>query len=122
MNKKIETKKPQEKTASIAKRKISAWEKLNIRLSAKEKVLFIKYLHVLLKSGLSLNDALDVLLSQSTGPLKKILERLVREVESGRTLASGLSYYPHIFSDVFVNLVQAGKKSGPLEKNFESLP
>ncbi|EKD47530.1 MAG: hypothetical protein ACD_66C00019G0004 [uncultured bacterium] len=121
MNKKIETKKPQEKTASIAKRKISAWEKLNIRLSAKEKVLFIKYLHVLLKSGLSLNDALDVLLSQSTGPLKKILERLVREVESGRTLASGLSYYPHIFSDVFVNLVQAGENSGTLEKNLEYL-
>jgi len=121
MNKKIETKKPLEKTASIAKRKISVWEKLNIRLSAKEKVLFIKYLHVLLKSGLSLDDALDVLLSQSTGPLKKILERLVREVESGRTLASGLSYYPHIFSDVFVNLVQAGENSGTLEKNLEYL-
>lgn len=109
------------KTSLVTQRKISFFEKLNIRLSAKEKVLFIKYLHVLLKSGLSLDDSLDVLLSQSTGPLKKILERLVKEVQSGKTLANGLAYYPHIFSEVFINLIQAGENSGTLEKNLEYL-
>lgn len=121
MNKTEKNTKAVTKTASIATRKISLFEKLNVRLSAKEKVLFIKYLHVLLKSGLSLDDSLDVLLSQSTGPLKKILERLVKEVQSGRTLANGLSYYPHIFSQVFINLIQAGENSGTLEKNLEYL-
>ncbi|MBU4315361.1 type II secretion system F family protein [Patescibacteria group bacterium] len=121
MNKTTKTVNNSLKTASIAKRKISTWEKLNVRLSSKEKVLFIKYLHVLLKSGLSLDDSLDVLSSQSTGPMKKIVDRLVKEVQSGRTLASGLSYYPHIFSDVFINLIQAGENSGTLEKNLEYL-
>jgi type II secretory pathway component PulF len=109
------------KTKIEDKPKISFWQKINIRLSEKEKVMFIKYLSVLLESGLSLDDSLDVLLSQSSGPLKKILETIVGEVRSGKTLASGLNHYSYIFSDVFRNLIEAGENSGTLQKNLAYL-
>src|SRR3990167_2528848 len=101
--------------------KIPLMTRLNIRLSHTEKMLFTKYFAVLLKSGVAIDEAIDILLQQSKGPLKKILETLKSVVEQGKTLAEGLSRYSHVFSPVFVNLVRAGEASGTLQKNLDHL-
>jgi len=82
-----------------------------VRLSLSERLLFTKYLAVLLNSGLPIDEALDILVQQSSGSLKEILTTLKNAVRSGNTLASGLGSYPHIFSSVYVNLVSAGEAS-----------
>ncbi|KKW30495.1 MAG: Type IV pilin [Candidatus Uhrbacteria bacterium GW2011_GWD2_52_7] len=108
-------------TAAAPKTSVSLMTRLRVRLSLSERLLLTKYLAVLLNSGLPIDDALDILLQQSTGSLKIILGTLKNTVRSGNTLASGLSAYPHIFSSVYVNLVNAGEASGTLQKNFEEL-
>jgi len=108
-------------TAAAPKTSVSLMTRLRVRLSLSERLLLTKYLAVLLNSGLPIDDALDILLQQSTGSLKVILGTLKNTVRSGNTLASGLSAYPHIFSSVYVNLVNAGEASGTLQKNFEEL-
>ncbi|MBU0614273.1 type II secretion system F family protein [Patescibacteria group bacterium] len=100
------------------KKKVSLMTKMNIRLSGKEKVLFAKYLSVLLDSGLPLKEAIDILLEQSKGSLKKIITKLMSEIENGNTLADGLSNFPHIFSHVFISLVRAGEASGTMKANL----
>lgn len=95
--------------------------RLSVRLSHTELLLLTKYLSVLLRSGLPIDDALDILLQQAKGPLKKILTSLKRAVTSGQTLSDGLEAYPHIFSSVYVNLIRAGEGSGTLQENFEQL-
>lgn len=104
-----------------AKRNVSLATRLTVRLSHTEQLLLTKYLSVLLKSGLAIDDALDILLEQSEGPLKKVLATLRESVRTGHTMADGLEAYPHIFSSVYVNLIRAGEASGTLQGNFEQL-
>lgn len=96
-------------------------ERLTVRLSHTEQLLLTKYLSVLLRSGLPIDDAIDLLLQQAKGPLKKVLTSLKASVMSGKTLADGLEEYPHIFSSVYINLIRAGEASGMLQQNFEQL-
>ncbi len=128
MNKEKALKPKKEKAQEIAakvevpeKKKVSLLTKLNVRLGSKEKVLFVKYLSVLLESGLPLDQALDILLNQSKGPLKKILESVSAEIRNGKQLADGLEHYPHIFSEVFINLIRAGENTGTLKENLAYL-
>lgn len=103
------------------KSKVSLLTRLSVRLSHTEQLLLTKYLSVLLQSGLPIDDALDILLEQSNASLKTILTTLRQSVRTGSTLANGLERYPHIFSNVFVNLIRAGEASGNLQKNLEQL-
>ena len=91
------------------------------RLSHVDLLLFTKYLTVLLKSGLPIDDAIDILLQQSKGPLQKILATLKASVRTGKTLADGLEQFPHTFSLVYLNLIRAGEASGTLQGNLAQL-
>ncbi len=104
-----------------SEKRVSFMTRLTVRLSQTEQLLLTKYLSVLLRSGLPIDDALDILLDQAKGSLEKILRALKTAVTSGQTLAEGLEAYPHVFSSVYVNLVRAGEASGTLQENFEQL-
>jgi len=87
-----------------------------------EKVVFTKHLSLMLKAGLTLNDSLKILKNQTTSfQIKKIINSLIKTVEEGQPLSSGLAKYPRVFSDFYVNIVRAGEKSGTLEENLEHL-
>lgn len=91
------------------------------KLSHIELLLFTKYLTVLLKSGLPIDDSLDILLQQSKGPLQKILTTLKAFVRTGKTFSEGLQEFPHTFTPVFINLIRAGESSGTLQGNLDQL-
>ncbi len=86
-----------------------------------ELLLFTKYLSVLLRSGLPIDEALDILLQQSKGPLQKILTTLKSTVRMGKTLSDGLQEFPRTFSPVYLNLIRAGESSGTLQGNLDQL-
>lgn len=97
------------------------WTRVSVNLSHTEQLLLTKYISVLLQSGLPIDDAIEILLDQSKGSLKKILTTLRESVRSGNTLAEGLEKYPHVFSSVYINLVRAGEDSGTLQTNLQRL-
>ncbi len=83
----------------------------SVKLS--EKILFTKYLSGILKAGLSLSRALQVLSRQSKNKyLKKIVEPLSETIDKGGTFSDGLAKYPKVFSALFVSMVRAGEESG----------
>lgn len=84
-------------------------------ISLKEKLFFTKQLQVLLKSGVPLPDALELLVQQSEGRLKTILVSLRDNIKEGKSLAYGLSLYPQTFETIYVQLVRAGEASGQLD-------
>lgn len=108
-------------TANSDQPVVSLWTKLSIRLSEKEKVLFVKYFAVLLDANLSLSQSVEVLREQATGATKKILETASSSISGGHGLADGLAYYPHVFSPIFINLIRAGERSGTLSANLQYL-
>ena len=92
------------------------WKRLFERgISDKELILFTKQLTVLLKSGVPLLDAFELLSEQFTGRMKTIIVQTKDNLKEGRTLADSLANYPKVFSNIYVQLVRAGEATGKLE-------
>lgn len=91
------------------------------RVTVKEKVLFTKQLSVLLKSGVPLVQALELLSEQFDGRMKSIIVSIKDGIKEGKSLAQGLHNYPKVFDNIYVQLVRAGEASGKLEVILERL-
>jgi type II secretory pathway component PulF len=87
----------------------------------KEKILFTKQLSVLLKAGIPLLQAIELLQDQFEGKLHRVLVTLKDGLKEGQSLADGMNQYPHIFENIYVQLVRAGEASGRLEIILERL-
>jgi type II secretory pathway component PulF len=90
-------------------------------VSFKDKIFFTKQLSVLLKSGVPLLQALELLIEQTEGQLRSIAVALKDGVKEGRSLADGLSLYPKIFDNTYIQLVRAGEATGKLEVILDRL-
>lgn len=91
------------------------------KVSTVTKLLFVKHLSIMLKSGMSLSDAFNVLIDQSKGKFKKILEKIRDKTNAGFSLHESLADFPKTFSPIFINLIRAGESSGTLEQNLGQL-
>ncbi len=59
------------------------WFRLNVQLTRKEKLIFSKYLAVLLGAGLAIDEAIDILRAQSKRSMHRILEALYESLNRG---------------------------------------
>lgn len=93
-----------------------SWRLLFVRrVSIRDKIFFTKQLALLLKSGVPLLQALDLLVDQTEGSLRTIVIALRDNIKEGRTLADSLEAYPQVFDATYIQLVRAGEASGKLE-------
>lgn len=98
------------------------WKRAFTRnITPKEKILFTKQLAVLLKSGVPLLQALELLTEQFEGSLKTMLVNIKDEVKEGISFADALKKYPKAFDNIYVQLVRAGEASGKLETILDRL-
>ena len=91
------------------------------KITPKDKILFTKQLAVLLKSGIPLLQALELLIEQFEGNLRSMLIAIKDEVKEGISFADALKKYPKVFDNIYVQLVRAGEASGKLEVILERL-
>jgi type II secretory pathway component PulF len=91
------------------------------RVSFKDKILFTKQLAVLLKSGVPLLQAFELLVDQFQGRMRTILVSVRDDLKEGKSLAEGLSKFPKVFDNIYVQLVRAGEASGKLETILDRL-
>jgi type IV pilus assembly protein PilC len=98
------------------------WKRLFSRnITSKEKILFTRQLAVLLKSGIPLLQALELLTEQFEGSARSMLISIKDEVKEGISFADALKKYPKVFDNIYVQLVRAGEASGKLETILERL-
>lgn len=90
-------------------------------VSLVQKAFFAKNLAVMLRSGLTITDSLEISMDSSTGKLKKILKKISKSVNSGSSLSESLKDYPKVFPPFFSSAVYAGEESGTLEENLEQV-
>ena len=84
-----------------------------------ERVLFARQLSVGIKAGLSMQDSLHLLLSQTKSKsMKKILNDLLHDTANGMYLSASLEKYAQIFGQLFINIVRVGEQSGTLTENL----
>ncbi len=91
------------------------------RIGLREKALFANNLAIMLKAGLSISEAFDILEDQTDGKFKKIIKRISKNINSGNPLSRALKLYPKIFSEFFLSSVMAGETAGTLDENLKSV-
>lgn len=84
-------------------------------------MLFTRHLHMVLKSGLTLLDGLQILQDQARAKMKTMIMEMVNVISSGDFLHAALQKYPKYFSAMYVNMVRTGEVSGMLEDNLDRL-
>ena len=91
-------------------------------VSLMEKVLLVKHLWTMIKSGINLNEALEVIIGQTTSKkFNQIMTKVLNKVKSGQSLGSALSNFPKVFDPLFINMIKVGEESGTLEESLEYL-
>lgn len=90
-------------------------------VTAIQKIVFARYLAVMLKSGLTISEALTIIADQSTGKFKNIVLSVLHSVQSGNSLASSLKRFPKVFSGLLINSAYAGEASGNLDQNLNNV-
>ncbi len=80
-----------------------------------ELATFTQQLANLLNSGMPLTVALNSMTHlESKGISADVSKQLKQEVMEGKSLSDSMAKQPHIFSDLYVNMVRAGEQSGAL--------
>ena len=86
------------------------------RVSAREVVVFTRLFATMIGAGLPLVQSLNILSKQQENKkFRGVIRRMVRDVESGDTLAGAMGRHPGVFSELSVNLVAAGEAAGALD-------
>lgn len=87
-----------------------------------EKINFTGNLATMIKAGVNLTAALDVLSTETkNNHFRAILDDLKFSIENGKPLSEGLAHYPKDFDSIFINLIKAGEASGKLDEALNRL-
>lgn len=84
-----------------------------------EKIIFTHNLAGMLKAGLPLFRAIEVLKKQNKNPaLEDVFVGLLSTIDKGGTLSDGFAKFPKVFSPLMVSMVRAGEESGNLSNTL----
>ena len=93
------------------------------KLNDKAFILMCSQFAVILQAGISLSRTVDLIAQKMTDkPLKRMLERVSKDVEAGRSLS--LAFAEHgkkLLPLTFLETVRAGEEAGNLETAFDSV-
>jgi type IV pilus assembly protein PilC len=91
-------------------------------VSVSEKAAMCRFLATMMKAGLPLPEAIEIIRQETQSKtLKQILFDVTFKIRKGATLSSVLSEYKDEFDPVFLTMIKAGEESGTLEKSFNYL-
>ncbi|MBX3170939.1 MAG: type II secretion system F family protein [Candidatus Eremiobacteraeota bacterium] len=103
-------------------RELDSFEEAELRVPALEVALFWRQLAMLLRNGVPLARATEVLRSQTaSAALRLILDRSHERLLKGMSLSQVLRCFPGIFNNLAVGLVLSGEKTGSLVNVLERL-
>ncbi len=90
--------------------------------SRKDILHFTRQLAVMVRAGISLQDALDGIGDQQTNmKFKAIILDLKTRIEEGNSFSQALAEHPQIFNNLYINMVAAAEASGSLSDMLQKL-
>jgi len=92
------------------------------RISAKDVAVFSRQLATMLKSGVPLVMALQIISGGlKNARMRTVVDKIRAEVESGSSLHEALEQYPVQFDTLYTNLVKAGESAGVLDTVLDNI-
>jgi len=92
------------------------------RINSKDVAVFSRQLATMLKSGVPLVTAFQIISGGLKNPrMRTVVDKIRAEVEAGGSLNEALAEYPVQFDELFVNLVKAGESAGVLDTILDNI-
>lgn len=90
------------------------------KIKRAEIIEILENLHLIVKSGLSLNTGLMDLAKDAENPaIKDMLMDIASQIQAGIPLSKAISKYEKYFSQVVISLFQIGEETGTLDKTLK---
>ncbi|MDP3700633.1 MAG: type II secretion system F family protein [Hylemonella sp.] len=92
------------------------------RITAKDLTLFTRQLATMMKAGVPLLQAFDIVGRGNANPsVTRLLNDIRNDVETGTSLSTAFRKYPLYFDNLYCNLVEAGEQAGILDQLLDRL-
>lgn len=105
-------------TTRIRKRRMGRGK----RIKPRDIALFTRQLATMMKAGVPLLQAFDIVGRGNSNPnVSRLLADLRADVETGTSLSAAFRKFPQQFSDLYCNLIEAGEAAGILESILDRL-
>jgi len=92
------------------------------RISPKDVAVFSRQLATMLKSGVPLVMALQIISGGLKNPrMRTVVDKIRAEIEGGSSLYEALEEYPVQFDSLYTNLVKAGESAGVLDTILDNI-
>jgi type IV pilus assembly protein PilC len=90
--------------------------------SRKDILHFTRQLAVMIRAGISLQDALEGIASQQDNEkFKAVIQDIKIRIEEGNSFSQSLAEHPKIFNNLYINMVAAAEASGSLSDMLQKL-
>lgn len=84
-------------------------------ISERDLIFYLRQLGSLLRSGVKVNEASEILATQQTNKaVRRILYGIYYEVNSGTSLAEAYKEYPNDFPEILISMITIGETTGNL--------
>lgn len=85
-------------------------------VSMKQKTVFARQLSTMIEAGLTLGQALRLMVRQSEkGYFQDVLSAILANIEDGFSFSTALAQFPDVFDSIFINVIRSGEATGKLE-------
>lgn len=102
----------------IKKRRMSAGK----RIKPKDIAIFTRQMATMMKAGVPLLQAFDIVGRGNPNPsVTRLLNDIRTDVETGTSLSSAFRKHPMYFDNLYCNLIEAGEAAGILEELLDRL-
>jgi type IV pilus assembly protein PilC len=92
------------------------------RIKPKDIAIFTRQLATMMKAGVPLLQAFDIVgRGNPNASMSKLLNDIRSDVETGTSLSSAFRKYPIYFDSLYCNLIEAGEAAGILEELLDRL-
>ena len=92
------------------------------KISARDIAVFSRQIATMMKSGVPIVQALEIIGGGNKNPaMKKMVNGLRNDIEGGASIYEAMGQYPVQFDELYRNLVRAGESSGVLETVLETI-
>lgn len=94
---------------------------INAHLSIREKLTLISGLSTFISSGIPILEAVESLIEEAQGDMRKILIQLKDDLNEGKEASESFARFPNAFDPTTINLIKAAEEAGTLETTLKDL-
>ena len=110
-----------EKKKKFEIKKLNIFEKFG-KVSLSEKLFFTRNLEIMIKTGVPLPRAFEILSGLAkTKKFKTALKKISEKIIKGESLSRSLGYFPEIFPKIYQETLKVGEETGKIEDSLDTL-